>query len=98
MPDNKSRFCLAEVVAVFFFFFWVRAAGTATAAVGTTAASFSFFLLFIGRGGGVKGFLELEVFAMWDRGIAAKRLADDYHLDYGGAHVINMSDTVRGRV
>jgi hypothetical protein len=35
---------------------------------------------------------------MWDRGIAAKRLADDYHLDYGGAHVINMSDTVRGRV
>ncbi len=46
----------------------------------------------------MKGFLELEVFAMWDRGIAAKRLADDYHLDYGGAHVINMSDTVRGRV
>ena len=83
-----------EVVAVFFFF-WVRAAGTATDAVGTTAASFSFFLLFIGRGGGAKGFLE--VFAMWDRGIAAKRLADDYHLDYGGAHVISMSDTVRGR-
>jgi hypothetical protein len=95
MSDNKSRFCLAEVVAVFFFF-WVRAAGTATAAAGTTTASFSFFLLFIGTGGGAKGFLE--VFAMWDRGIAAKRLADDYHLDYGGAHVINMSDTVRGRV
>ena len=91
MSDNKSRFCLAEVVAVFFFFWVPRAAGTTAAAgttvAGTTAASFTFFLLFIGTGGGAKGFLE--VFAMWDRGIAAKRLADDYHLDYGGAHVIN---------
>jgi hypothetical protein len=86
MSDNKSRFCLAEVVAVFFFF-WVRAAGIATVAAGTTAASFSFFLLFIGTGGGAKGFLK--VFAMWDRGIATKRLAGDYQLDYGGAHVIN---------
>jgi hypothetical protein len=79
MSDNKSRFCLAEVVAVFFFFWVPRAVGT-TAAAGTTAASFTFFLLFIGTGGGLKGFLE--VFAMWDRGIAAKRLADDYQLDY----------------
>ena len=97
MLDNKLRFCLAEVFT-FFFFFWVRATGT-TAAAGTTvagAASFTFSLFFIGTGGGAKGFLE--VFAMWDRGIAAKRLADDYHLDYGGAHVIDMSDTVRGRV
>ena len=86
MSDNKSRFCLAEVVAVFFFF-CVRAAGTAMATTGTTTASFSFFLLFIGTGGGAKGFLK--VFAMWDRGIAAKRLAGDYQLDYGGAHVIN---------
>ena len=44
----------------------------------------------------MKGFLE--VFVMWDRGIAAQRLVGNYQLDYGGAHVINMSDTVRGRV
>ena len=35
----------------------------------------------------MKGFLE--VFAMWDRGIAAQRLVGNYQLDYGGAHVIN---------
>ncbi len=66
--SDKWRFCLAEVVAVFIFF-WVRVAGTATAAVGTSApASFDNFLLFIGTGGGAKGFLE--VFAMGDRVIA----------------------------
>jgi hypothetical protein len=26
---------------------------------------------------------------MWGIGAAAKRLADDYQLDYGGAHVFN---------
>ena len=91
MLDNKLRFCLAEVVTVFFFFWVPRAADTTaaagTTAAGTTAASFTFFLLFIETGGGAKGFLD--VFAMWDRGIAAKRLADNYQLDYGGAHVIN---------
>jgi hypothetical protein len=91
MSHNKSRFYLAEVAAVFFFFWVPRAVGTTaaagTTAAGTTGASFTFFLFFIGTGGGVKGFLE--VFAMWDRGIAAQRLVGNYQLDYGGAHVIN---------
>ena len=52
--------------------------------MGTTAAFFTFF--FIGTRG-EKG--SLKVFAMWGIGAAAKRLSDDYQLDYGVAHVFN---------